>query len=105
MYHGKIKIWTECTNKYQQCFTIQNTFRTLDRDFLQQLGGVENSSRMNILEIDEKYDLNETHVICHSPYHDFEKLTSTLHKNKINSVFSAQRYNQLMLRLMNLGYL
>ncbi len=68
--------------KYQQCFTIQNTFTTLDKDFLQQLGGVENSSLMNILEIDENDDLNQTHVICDSPYHDFKKLTSTLHNNK-----------------------
>ncbi len=41
MYRGKIKILTECTNKYQQCFTKQNTFTTLDRDFLHQLGGVK----------------------------------------------------------------
>lgn len=68
--------------KCQQCFTAQNTFSTLDRDFLQQLGGVENSSLINILEIDENDDLNQTHILCHSPYYDFDKLTETLHNSK-----------------------
>ncbi len=45
---------------------------------------MENSSLINILEIDENDDQNQTHIICHSPYYDFDRLTSTLHNNKNN---------------------
>ncbi len=68
MYNRKLKIST--------IFIIQNTFTTLDTDFFQQLGGVENNSLINILEIDDSDDIiKQTHIICHLPFYDFAKLT------------------------------
>ncbi len=68
MYNRKLKIST--------IFIIQNTFTTLDTDFFQQLGGVENNSLINILEIDDSDDIiKQTHIICHLSFYDFEILT------------------------------
>ncbi len=54
----------------------------LDNDFLQHLGGVDNNSLINILEIDtnENLDSDQLQLICHSPYYDSNKLFSTLKK-------------------------
>ncbi len=64
----------------------------LDHDFLEHIGGVQNNSFIKVLDsdIDENDDLIQPHIINHSPYYDFEKLSLTLnsYKNKF-SIFST----------------
>ncbi len=47
------------------------TFTDLDDNVLQQLGGMENNSFINILESDpvENDEIGQPHIIKHSSYH------------------------------------
>ncbi len=56
------------------------------------MGGVDNNSLINVLDIDinENLDPDQPQIICHSPYYDVNKLFSTLKKSKDDfSVFST----------------
>ena len=59
-------------------------YSEIDKCFLQQLGGVENNSFVNIINSDlvENEDNNEPTLISHSSYYDYDNLISTLKKNK-----------------------
>ena len=50
----------------------------LDRNFLQQLGGVENNSFLNIIDPnpDNNANVNETITINYSSYYDFDNLVA-----------------------------
>jgi hypothetical protein len=64
----------------------------LDRNFLQQLGGVENNSFVKIIDPypDDDGNINETITINHSSYYDQNNFISTLKKNKNQfSIFST----------------
>jgi hypothetical protein len=67
-------------------------FTELDRSFLRQMGSVGENSFIDIIEPDPDNDdnLEQPELIRHSPYHDFNKLLSTL-KNCKNqfSIFST----------------
>ncbi len=56
----------------------------LDKYFVQHLGGVDNNSLINILDMDtnENLDSDQPQLICHSPYYDSNKFISTLKKGK-----------------------
>ncbi len=56
----------------------------LNRNFLQQLGGVENNSFVNIIDPnpDNDANVNETATINLSSYYDYDNLVTTLKRNK-----------------------
>ncbi len=63
----------------------------LNRNFLQQLGGVENNSFINIIDPnpDNDANVNETATINLSSYYDYDNLVTTLRRNKNQfSIFS-----------------
>ncbi len=66
---------------------------TLDREILQYQGGLAAKSLINILKTDgdSNDDTNEPTLIRHSPYYDFDMLTSTLKEKK--NVFSILSTN------------
>ena len=61
-------------------------FTDTDKDFLQQFGGVEKNSFINIIESDpdENEDTDQPQIIRHSSYYDYENLIPTLCKSKNN---------------------
>ncbi len=69
---------------------MENSY--LNRNFLRQLGGVENNSFVNIIDPnpDNDANVNETATINLSSYYDYDNLVTTLKRNKTQfSIFST----------------
>ncbi len=65
---------------------------SLDEVFLKYQGGVENNSLINIIEpsTDTNDESEQPQIIRHSPYYDFNKLSSVLRNNQNSfSIFSS----------------
>ncbi len=65
---------------------------SLDEAFLKYQGGVENNSLINIIEpsTDTNDESEQPLIISHSPYYDFNKLSSVLRNNQNSfSIFSS----------------
>ncbi len=65
---------------------------SLDAAFLKYQGGLDNNSLINTIEpsTDTNDESEQPQIICHSPYYDFNKLSSVLRNNQNSfSIFST----------------